>query len=95
MLLGTLIKQVMRAQGQFCETIAERDPQLAARIEAEAARRGTDSREFVAETVRLFMAGEDGESWTTIISGLQQADDAGLAFLQAVMRLRLSHNCTH
>jgi hypothetical protein len=95
MLLGTMIKQVMRAQGPFCSAIAQQDPELAERIAAEAGRLGVETTEFVADTVRRFMAAEDGESWTTIISGMQDADDPGLAFLQAVLRKRLSHACSH
>lgn len=95
MLLGTLIKQAMRAQGPFAAEIGAREPELAARIDAEAGRLGLDRRDVVADTIARFMAAEDGESWTTIVSAIQRSDDPGLAFLEAVMRLRLSHSCAH
>ena len=93
MLLGTLIKLAMRAQGPFASELGERDAELAARIDAEASRLGMERRDFVADTVSRFMAAEDGESWTTIVSGIQRSDDAGMAFLEAVMRMRLGHQC--
>lgn len=95
MLLGTLIKHVMHAQGPFADEIATKDPDLAARIAAEAEGKGMTSRDFIADTVRRFMAAEDGESWTTIVGNIQRSDDAGYAFLDAVMRKRLSHKCEH
>jgi len=94
MLLGTLIKHAVRAQGPFAEAIGAHDPALAARIDAEAERHGLDRRDFVADTVGRFMAAEDGESWTTIVSSVQRADDPGIAFLEAVLRIRLQHQCS-
>ncbi|MGQ0589989.1 MAG: hypothetical protein ACT4N8_10750 [Sphingosinicella sp.] len=93
MLLGALIKQAMRAQGPFAAEIGMRDPELATRLYAEAARIGLDRRGFVADTVSRFMSAEDSESWTTIVSAIQRSDDPGAAFLETVMRLRLSHTC--
>lgn len=95
MLLGTLIKHAMRAEGPFADEIAQRDPDLGARIVEEAARHGLESREFVADTLRRFMAAEDSESWTTIIGNVQRADDPGFAFVETVMRKRLAHQCGH
>lgn len=95
MLLGTLIKHAMHAQGPFADEIAQKDPELAGRIEAEATRLGVEPRDFIADTVRRFMAAEDGESWTTIVGNVQRADDPGYAFLETVMRKRLSHQCSH
>ena len=93
MLLGKLIKQVMRARGPFAEEIAERDPTLAANIAAEAKRHGFESREFVADTISRFMSHEDSESWTTIIGNIQRSDDPGFAFISTVMRARLDRRC--
>lgn len=93
MMLGTLIKHAMRAQGPFAEEIAAKDPELARGIEAAAAKLGLESRDYIADTVSRFMAAEDGESWTSIVSGIQRADDPGLAFLEAVLRKRLHHVC--
>lgn len=95
MLLGTLIKQVMRAQGPFADEIAASDPDLAGRIAVEASRLGVSAHGFIADTVSRFMAAEDGESWTTIVSNIQRAEDPGIAFLDAVMRKRLSHACNY
>lgn len=94
MLLGALIKQAMQAQGPFADEIGERDPQLAERMSAEAKRQGMDNRTFIADTVRRFMAAEDGESWTTIVGNIQRSDDPGFAFIETVMRKRLSHLCS-
>jgi hypothetical protein len=93
MLLGRLIKNVMRAQGTFVDGIANVDPQLVQKIDSEAALHGTDRREFVADTIGRFMAHEDGESWTTIIGNIQRSDDPGFAFISTVMRARLDHHC--
>lgn len=93
MLLGRLIKIVMRAQGPFAAEIAQRDPSLAAAIDAEARRHGMESASFIADTVSRFMAHEDGESWTTIIGNIQRSDDPGFAFLSTVIRARLDHRC--
>ena len=95
MLLGTLIKHVMHAQGPFADEIAVKDPDLAARIAAEAESRGMTAADFIADTVRRFMGGEDGERWTTIVGNIQRADDPGYAFLDTVMRKRLAHKCEH
>lgn len=95
MLLGTLIKHAMHAQGPFADEVAERDPELAGKIAGEAERKGMDSRDFIADTIQRFMAAEDGESWTTIMGNIQRADDAGFAFIETVMRKRLSHQCSH
>ena len=93
MLLGKLIKQVIRAQGPFAEDIAAMDSKLASSIAVQAASHGMDSRAFVADTLSRFMAHEDGESWTTIISNIQRSDDPGFAFISTVMRARLDHRC--
>jgi hypothetical protein len=95
MLLGTLIKHAMQAQGPFAEEIGERDPKLATRIADEAGRHGMDSRGFIADTVQRFMGAEDSESWTTIIGNVQRADDPGYAFIETVLRERLNHRCDH
>ena len=95
MLLGTFIKQVMRAQGPFVDEVHERDPELGRRIEAEAVRKGLETPDFVAETVQRFMTAEDSESWTTIVGNIQRSDDPGFAFIETVMRKRLSHECAH
>lgn len=95
MLLGTLIKHAMHAHGPFAEEIASRDPELAAQIATEAGRLGQDSPGFIADTMRRFLAAEDGETWTTIMGNIQRADDPGIAFIETVMRKRLSHQCAH
>lgn len=95
MLLGTVIKQVLRAQGPFVDELDERDPELGRRIAAESERRGTNRRDFVADTIQRFMSAEDSESWTTIVGNLQRSDDPGFAFIETVMRKRLSHRCGH
>ena len=64
MLLGKVIKLAMTAQSDFPTDVLVREPELAARLEAEAERGGTDLPRFVADTVSRFMAMEDGESWT-------------------------------
>lgn len=93
MLLGKLIKYVMQAQGPFADEIAQVDPDLAVAIASEADHHGMDSRAFVADTISRFMAHEDGESWTTIISNIQRSNDPGFAFISTVMRARLDHRC--
>jgi hypothetical protein len=93
MLLGALIKQVARSEGQFFERLVAHDPDLGSRISREAERQGMDGRRFVADTIHRFMAAEDGESWTTIVSNIQRSDDPGFAFIETVMRKRLSHQC--
>ncbi|HLO19477.1 MAG TPA: hypothetical protein VK192_03185 [Sphingomicrobium sp.] len=93
MLLGKLIKHVAQAQGPFADEIAEVDPDLAVSIAKEAENHGMDSRTFVADTISRFLAHEDGESWTTIISNIQRSDDPGFAFISTVMRARLDHRC--
>lgn len=94
MLLGKLIKQVMLAEGAFVDELHRRDPELSSRIATEAEAKGLDSRNFVADTIQRFMAAEDGESWTTIVSNIQRSDDPGFAFIETVMRKRLSHQCS-
>lgn len=93
MLLGTLIKQVMHAQGAFADEIAGKDPELASRIAADAGARGMESVDYIADTVQRFMSAEDGESWTSIIGNMQRAEDPGYAFIETVMRKRLNHQC--
>ena len=95
MLLGTLIKHVMHAQGRFADEIAGKDPDLAARIAADAEAKGMSSTDYVADTVQRFMGAEDGESWTSIVGNMQRADDPGYAFIETVLRKRLSHHCGH
>lgn len=95
MLLGTLIKHAIRAQGRFAEEIVERDPELGARLVAEAKRQGVPAGDFIADTVGRFMAAEDSESWTTVMGNIQRSDDPGFAFIETVLRKRLSHQCPH
>ncbi|MES2147574.1 MAG: hypothetical protein V4491_06965 [Pseudomonadota bacterium] len=95
MLLGALIKQVMRAQGTFVDAMNRRQPETGARIAEEAGRHGMDSKGFVADTMQRFMAAEDSESWTTIVGNIQRSEDPGFAFVETVMRKRLSHQCGH
>jgi hypothetical protein len=95
MLLGKLIKHVMAGEGPFVDKIGERDAELASRIAVEAENHGMDSCSFVADTIQRFMAAEDGESWTTIVGNIQRSDDPGYAFIETVLRKRLSHQCAH
>ena len=93
MLLGKVIKLAMSAQSDFPADVAVREPELAARLEAEAERAGMDLPRFVADTVSRFMAYEDGESWTTIVSNIQRTDDPGYAFVSTIMHARIDHKC--
>jgi hypothetical protein len=93
MLLGKVIKLAMTAQSDFPEDVAVREPELAPRLAAEAERAGMDVPRFVADTVSRFMAHEDGESWTTIVSNIQRTDDPGYAFISTIMHARLDHRC--
>lgn len=93
MLLGRLIKLAMTAQSDFPVDVANREPQLAKEIEAEAGRAGMNVPQFIADTISRFMAHEDSESWTTIIGNIQRSDDPGFAFISTVMRARLDHRC--
>jgi hypothetical protein len=95
MLLGTLLKHAMHAQGSFADEIAVCDPDLAGRLASEAERLGMDPRDVIADTVPRFMGAEDGESWTTIMGNIQRADDPGYAFIETVVRQRLAHRCEH
>lgn len=93
MLLGKVIKLAMTAQSQFTEDVVRREPELAAQLEEEAQRAGMDVPQFVADTVRRFMAHEDGESWTTIVGNIQRTDDPGYAFISTIVHARVSHRC--
>ena len=93
MLLGKVIKLAMTAQSDFPADVVAREPQLAARLDAEAERAGMDVPHFVADTVSRFMAHEDGESWTTIVGNIQRTDDPGYAFISTIMHARLDHKC--
>jgi hypothetical protein len=95
MLLGKVIKLAMTAQSQFPEDVVVREPELAARLEAEAQSASMDLPHFVADTVQRFMAHEDGESWTTIVGNIQRTDDPGYAFVSTIMHARLDHKCEH
>lgn len=94
-LLGTLIKQSVQARGPFVDQVGDRDPELAGLISAEASRQGVSVDDFVADTISRFMSAEDGESWTTIVGNIQRSDDPGFAFVETIMRKRLSHRCNH
>lgn len=93
MLLGKVIKLAISAQSDFPQDVAERDPELAAQLAKAAGRIDMDMPEFVADTVSRFMAYEDGESWTTLVSNIQRSDDPGFAFVSTIMRARLDHRC--
>jgi len=93
MLLGKVIKLAMTAQSQFPEDVVHREPELAEKLEAEAHQAGMDVPHFVADTVLRFMAHEDGESWTTIVSNIQRTDDPGYTFISTIMHARVSHHC--
>jgi hypothetical protein len=94
MLLGTLVKQVMRAQGTFFAQLEQRDPELAQRLCEQAKSTSSTPEQFVADTIGRFMSAEDGESWTTIIGNLQRSEDPGAAFIDTIIRKRLSHRCS-
>lgn len=93
MLLGKLIKLAMTAQSDFPVDVAAREPELAKQLESEAGRAGMSVPQFIADTISRFMAHEDGESWTTIISNIQRSDDPGFAFISTVIRARIDHRC--
>jgi hypothetical protein len=93
MLLGKVIKLAVTAQSQFPEDVDLREPELAAQLEEEARGAGMDVPRFVADTVRRFMAHEDGESWTTIVSNIQRTDDPGYTFISTIMHARVGHKC--
>lgn len=93
MLLGKVIKLAMTAQSDFPEDVLVREPEFAPLLQAEARRAGMDVPRFVADTVSRFMAYEDGESWTTIVSNIQRTDDPGYAFISTIMHARIDHRC--
>lgn len=93
MLLGKVIKLAMSAQSEFPEVVLSREPELAGRLGREAEQAGMDVPHFVADSVQRFMAHEDGESWTTIVSNIQRTDDPGYAFISTIMHARLDHKC--
>jgi hypothetical protein len=93
MLLGKVIKLAISAQSDFPQDVAERDPGLAAQLKEAAGRAEMDVPGFVADTVSRFMAYEDGESWTTLVSNIQRSDDPGFTFVSTIMRARLDHRC--
>jgi hypothetical protein len=95
MLLGKVIKLAMTAQSDFPEDVLVREPEFVPLLNAEAERSGMDVPQFVADTVQRFMAYEDGESWTTIVSNVQRTDDPGYAFISTIMHARLDHKCEH
>lgn len=95
MLLGTLIKHGLRAGAPFAQEIASRDPALSARLEEEARRHALSTGDLIADTLGRFLAGEDGESWTTLVGNIQRADDPGFVFIETIVRKRLSHCCSH
>ncbi|HET8750202.1 MAG TPA: hypothetical protein VFM42_05610 [Sphingomicrobium sp.] len=95
MLLGKVIKLAMTAQSDFPADVVAREPDLAARLKAEAGHHGMDLPQFVADTVSRFMAYEDGESWTTIVGNIQRTDDPGYAFISTIMHARIDHKCEH
>jgi hypothetical protein len=93
MLLGKVIKLAMTAQSDFPEDVLVREPEFAPLLESEATSAGMDVPRFVADTVGRFMAYEDGESWTTIVSNIQRTDDPGYAFISTIMHARVDHHC--
>jgi len=93
MLLGKVIKLAMTAQSDFPSDVFVREPEFAPLLEAEAARAEMDVPRFVADTVSRFMAYEDGESWTTIVSNIQRTDDPGYAFISTIIHARVDHHC--
>lgn len=93
MLLGRVIKLAMSAQSDFPQDVAAHNPALAAELAVAADQNGMDVPEFVAHTVSRFMAYEDGENWTTIVSNMQRSEDPGFAFISTIMRTRLDHHC--
>lgn len=92
-LLGKVIKLAIAAQSQFPEDVAQRDPELATQLAAQADCAGMDVPEFVADTLVRFMSNDDGESWTTVLSNIQRSDDPGFAFVSTIVRTRLEHRC--
>ena len=93
MLLGKVIKLAMTAQSDFPQDVLVREPEFVPHLNAEAERSGMDVPRFVADTVQRFMAYEDGESWTTIVSNIQRTDDPGYAFISTIMHARVDHHC--
>ena len=93
MLLGKVIKLAMTAQSDFPIDVVAREPEFVPQLESEAERAGMDVPQFVADTVRRFMAHEDGESWTTIVGNIQRTDDPGYAFISTIMHARVDHKC--
>ena len=93
MLLGKVIKLAMTAQSDFPADVVWREPELAAKLEAEAEHSDMSVAAFVADTVSRFMAHEDGESWTTIVGNIQRSDDPGYAFVSTIVRARVDHRC--
>jgi hypothetical protein len=93
MLLGKVIKLAMTAQSDFPEDVLVREPEFVPLLNAEAERAGMGMPRFVADTVSRFMAYEDGESWTTIVSNIQRTDDPGYAFISTIMHARVDHHC--
>jgi hypothetical protein len=93
MLLGKVIKLAMTAQSDFPEDVIVREPEFVPLLKTEAEWAGMDIPRFVADTVQRFMAYEDGESWTTIVSNIQRTDDPGYAFISTIMHARVDHHC--
>lgn len=93
MLLGKVIKLAISAQSDFPAEVLLHEPEFATRLRSAAQASGMELPDFVADTVRRFMAYEDGESWTTIMGNIQRSEDPGYAFISTVMHARVDHKC--
>ena len=89
-MLGDLLASARQSSGRFQKWLAMAEPELAARVDAAAARVSVTPTTYVRMAMADFARLAREEDWATLTSNLKRTDDPGTACLLAMVDWRLT-----
>jgi hypothetical protein len=89
-MLGDLLAAARRSAAALEGWLREKDPALAARLQAAAAAEGETPAAYLRIAVADFGRFASEEDWATLVSRLRDSPDPGSAYLVAILEWRLA-----
>ncbi len=89
-MLGDLLAGARHASGGFQSWLRTSDPDLASRVEEQAAASGLSPAGFVRAAVADFSRLASEEDWATLTSSLRDSEDPGTLCLLAMVHWRMT-----
>lgn len=89
LMLGDVVVLGRQSSSQLRAWLEAADPDTAARLDAEAARREESTAQFLRIAVSDFISEADEEAWASLISAVREAHDPGAACAARMIDFRL------